>query len=419
MMGKLVVDSVLRWATQYKVDGFRFDLMGHHPKANILAVRAALDRLTPWRDGVDGRAILMYGEGWNFGEVVNDARFPQASQFGMAGTGVGTFNDRMRDAVRGGGAFENNPRRQGFATGLFTDPNGDGVNGSPDEQRARLLHDHDLLKVGLSGNLADYRFVASHGTVVSGSWVQFNGWSAGYNAAPGEAVTYVDAHDNEILYDAMAFKLPASTSMVDRVRMQVLALGFVVLGQGMGFVAAGSERLRSKSLDRNSFNSGDWFNAVRWDPAEGNGFGLGLPPAADNHDKWGYAAPLLADPALVPDAAAVELATARYVELLRIRSASSLFGLATLAEVQAALTFPVSGPGETPGVLTMRLTGGSEDLVVVFNARPSASSVPVADASGFSLHPALRESADPVLRTAAFADGVFTVPGRSVAVFSR
>ncbi len=148
MMGKLVVDSLVTWAKAYKVDGFRFDLMGHHPKANILAVRAALDKLTVARDGVDGRNILLYGEGWNFGEVADDARFVQATQANMAGTGIGTFNDRLRDAVRGGGPFDDNPRRQGFASGLFTDPNGDPVNGSTAEQRARLLLQHDLVKVG-------------------------------------------------------------------------------------------------------------------------------------------------------------------------------------------------------------------------------------------------------------------------------
>jgi hypothetical protein len=71
----------------YKVDGFRFDLMGHHSKANMLRVRAALDALTLRRDGVDGRRIYLYGEGWNFGEVQNDARFVQATQLNMAGTG--------------------------------------------------------------------------------------------------------------------------------------------------------------------------------------------------------------------------------------------------------------------------------------------------------------------------------------------
>ena len=114
MMGRLVVDSVVTWARRYKVDGFRFDLMGHHPKANLVEVRRALDALTLARDGVDGRSILLYGEGWNFGEVADNARFVQATQTEMAGTGIGTFNDRLRDAVRGGGPFDADPRVQGF-----------------------------------------------------------------------------------------------------------------------------------------------------------------------------------------------------------------------------------------------------------------------------------------------------------------
>ncbi|MBT2381969.1 DUF3372 domain-containing protein, partial [Streptomyces sp. ISL-111] len=103
MMGKLVVDSIVTWAKEYKVDGFRFDLMGHHPKENVLAVREALDGLTLAKDGVDGKKIILYGEGWNFGEIADDARFVQATQKNMAGTGIATFSDRARDAVRGGG----------------------------------------------------------------------------------------------------------------------------------------------------------------------------------------------------------------------------------------------------------------------------------------------------------------------------
>ncbi|MGW5668799.1 pullulanase-type alpha-1,6-glucosidase [Micromonospora sp. NPDC003776] len=426
MMGKLVVDSLVTWAKQYKVDGFRFDLMGHHPKANILAVRAALDQLTVARDGVDGRKILLYGEGWNFGEVANDARFVQATQANMAGTGIGTFNDRLRDAVRGGGPFDDNPRLQGFASGLYTDPNGDTVNGSAAEQKARLLHQQDLIKVGLTGNLRGYRFTDSAGKPVSGAQVDYNGAPAGYTAAPGEAVTYVDAHDNEILYDALAYKLPQGTSAQDRARMQVLALSTTALGQGTGFVAAGSERLRSKSLDRNSFNSGDWFNQIRWDCAQGNGFGAGLPPAADNESKWAYAKPLLADPKLVPDCAAVDLADARYAELLRIRRSSPVFGLTTADQVQQRVAFPLSGEQETPGVITMTLdarglAGTWKSVTVVFNATPEAAKQTVAGLRGahVELHPVLRNSADPALRTASFdrAAGTFTVPARSVAVF--
>ena len=426
MMGKLVVDSVVTWAKAYKVDGFRFDLMGHHPRANILAVRDALDRLTVARDGVDGRNIVLYGEGWDFGEVANNARFVQASQTEMAGTGIGTFNDRLRDAVRGGGPFDENPRVQGFASGLFTDPNGDAVNGTPAEQKSRLLHYQDLIKVGLSGNLAGYRFTASDGAVRAGREIDYNGSPAGYTAKPVEAITYVDAHDNEILYDALAYKLPQATTAIDRARMQSVALAATALGQGPGFVTTGSERLRSKSLDRNSYNSGDWFNRISWDCAAGNGFGRGLPPAADNEAKWAYAKPLLADPALKPGCAAVDLADARYRELLRIRNSSPVFGLPSAAEVQKRLAFPLSGTAETPGVITMTLDArGLErrwrSVTVVFNATPAAATQTVGALRGarVSLHPVQRASADPALRTASFAaaTGTFTVPARSVAVF--
>ncbi len=426
MMGKLVVDSIVTWARAYKVDGFRFDLMGHHPKANMLAVRAALDRLTPRRDGVDGRNIVLYGEGWDFGEVAGDARFEQATQANMAGTGIGTFNDRLRDAVRGGGPFDENPRIQGFGSGLFTDPNGDPANGDLAAQRARLLHQHDLIKVGLSGNLASYRFTSTTGTPVTGADVDYNGAAAGYNAAPGEAITYVDAHDNEILYDALAYKLPAGTPAADRARAQSVALATTALGQGAGFVTTGSERLRSKSLDRNSYNSGDWFNQIIWDCADGNGFGRGLPPATDNADKWPYARPLLADPALVPGCADVALADARHQELLRIRRSTPVFGLPTAAEVQKRLSFPLSGTGETPGVITMTLDGRGVDrtwksVTVVFNSTSAATTQTVASLAGrpVTLHPVQRTSADPVVRTASFAKatGTFTVPARTVAVF--
>ena len=84
MMEKLMVDSLVVWANEYKVDAFRFDLMGHHMKRNMLNVRAALDALTLAEDGVDGKAIYIYGEGWNFGEVADNARGVQGhtAQYG-------------------------------------------------------------------------------------------------------------------------------------------------------------------------------------------------------------------------------------------------------------------------------------------------------------------------------------------------
>ncbi|MGP3633891.1 pullulanase-type alpha-1,6-glucosidase [Streptomyces sp. 24-1644] len=418
MMGKLVVDSVVTWAKEYKVDGFRFDLMGHHPKANILAVRKALDELTVARDGVDGKKIILYGEGWNFGEIADDARFVQATQKHMAGTGIATFSDRARDAVRGGGPFDEDPGVQGFASGLYTDPNTSKANGTTAEQKARLLHYQDLIKVGLTGNLADYTFTDSSGRTVKGSAVDYNGAPAGYAAAPGDALAYSDAHDNETLYDALAFKLPAGTPAADRARMQVLAMGASVLSQGPSLSQAGTDLLRSKSLDRNSYDSGDWFNALHWDCRDGNGFGRGLPPAADNKDKWSYAKPLLTSATLTPGCPQIDGASAAYRDLLTIRTTEKEFSLPTTEQVQSALSFPLSGTDETPGVITMRLG----KLVVVINATPGTESQRLADRAGtaYALHPVQAAGTDATVRKSAYdkETGTFTVPGRTVAVFS-
>jgi pullulanase-type alpha-1,6-glucosidase len=420
MMEKLMVDSIVTWARDYKVDGFRFDLMGHHSKANMLAVRRALDALTPRKDGVDGRRIYVYGEGWNFGEVADNARFVQASQLNMAGTGIGTFSDRLRDAVRGGGPFDTDPRIQGFASGLFTDPNGAAVNGTRDQQRARLLLHHDQIKVGLAGNLRDYTFVDRHGQTVKGSQVDYNGQPAGYAGEPDETITYVDAHDNETLFDVLQYKLPFATPMAERVRMNTLALATTALAQSPSFWHAGTDLLRSKSLDRNSYNSGDWFNRVDWSAREST-WGSGLPPRDDNESKWEFMRPLLEEPALEPSAADMRAARERAGELLRIRFSSPLFRLGSAEEIQRRVSFPTGGPSQTPGVIVMAIDGRSEDVVVVFNASPDDTTQAVASLAGrrYRLHRVQAHGGDPVVRRSSYAaaTGAFTVPARTVAVF--
>jgi pullulanase-type alpha-1,6-glucosidase len=423
-----MIDSVVTWAREYKVDGFRFDLMGHQPKAAMLALRAALDALTLKKDGIDGKSVYLYGEGWNFGEVANDARFVQATQANMAGTGVGTFSDRLRDAVRGGGPFDADPRVQGFATGLYTDPNGDPVNGTPDEQRARLLLYQDQIKVGLTGNLRDYRFVDRDGVLVSGSQVDYNGQPAGYAADPSETITYVDAHDNETLFDTVQYKLPQATSMADRVRMNTVALATTALAQSPSFWHAGNDLLRSKSLDRNSFNSGDWFNRIDWSGRETT-WGSGLPPRADNESKWDFMRPLLSDPALRPQPRDIRAAHERADDLLRIRFSSPLFRLGSADLIQQRVGFPTGGPNQTPGVIVMTLSDRVgpdldprfESIVVVLNATaaPTSQTVPSLAGARYTLHPVQAAGSDPVVRTSAndSRTGTFTVPPRTVAVF--
>ena len=421
MMEKLMIDSVVIWARDYKVNGFRFDLMGHHSKQNMLNLRAALDRLTVRRDGVDGKAIYLYGEGWNFGEVADDARFVQATQRNLAGTGIGSFSDRLRDAVRGGGPFDEDPRVQGFGSGLAGDPNGSPANGTPAEQAERLAHAEDLVRLGLAGNLADFTFRDSRGETVAGRDVDYNGQPAGYAADPSETVTYVDAHDNETLYDALALKLPPATTMADRVRMSTLSLSTVALSQGVVFWHAGTDLLRSKSLDRNSYDSGDWFNRVDWTRKD-NTFGSGLPPRPDNEAKWPYLQPLLADPALKPGPAAMDAAHSRAQELLRIRMSSKLFRLGSADAVQGKVSFLDAGPGVV-AMLIDDTVGDDADperdgVLVVFNATPDATSV-AGTGDGWRLHEVQAAGSDDVVRTATAAAGSVGVPARTTAVFVR
>ncbi|MFT3861967.1 pullulanase-type alpha-1,6-glucosidase [Micropruina sp.] len=427
MAQKLMVDSVVLWARHYKVDGFRFDLMGHHSRANMLAVRAALDALTPERDGVDGSAVTLFGEGWNFGEVANDARFVQARQGNLAGTGIGTFNDRLRDAVRGGGPFDDDPRGQGFGTGLFTEANDAAVNGDGYAQHDRLLADTDLIQLGLVGNLRDFWLPSnSRRAFVRGDELEYHGQPAGYAAEPDEVVNYVDAHDNETLFDALTLKLPPQTSMADRVRMNTLCLALATLGQAPVMWHAGTDILRSKSLDRNSYASGDWFNYLDWTMTD-NGFGAGLPPQDDNGAKWHYFVPFLADPAMKPAADDIERAHQGALDLLRLRASTRLFRMASGHAIRTKVTFPVSNTAQQPpGVIVMRIDDRVGEpvqrqwagLVTVFNATPLAVRVRVPGLSSrFTLHPVQVAGHDPVLKRAR-ADGEWaSVPARSYAVF--
>ncbi|WP_199424661.1 pullulanase-type alpha-1,6-glucosidase [Actinotalea solisilvae] len=426
MTEKLMVDSVVTWARDYKVDGFRFDLMGHHSVETMQAVRDALDALTERRDGVDGSAVYLYGEGWNFGEVADNRLFTQATQGQLDGTGIGTFSDRLRDAVRGGGPFDENPRIQGFGSGAFTDPNGDPVNGTEAEQLARLQHQADLVRLGLAGNLEDYAFVTADGELSTGAEIDYNGQPAGYATSPEEVVTYVDAHDNETLFDSMTLKLPQDTPMADRVRLNTVSLATTALAQTPSFWHAGTDLLRSKSLDRNSYNSGDWFNEVDWSGQEST-FGRGLPPAADNQDKWPFQQPLLADPALEPTPADIAAATAQAQDLLRLRFSTDLFRLGDADLIHEKVTFPGSGPDALPGVVTMHVddTVGEDvdrdldGLLVVFNASDEPVEVRVAELAGadYALSPVLAEGSDDVVKQTTWDEetGTVTLPARTVA----
>ncbi|KLJ01084.1 alpha-1,6-glucosidase [Luteimonas sp. FCS-9] len=406
MMARLMIDSAELWVRHYRIDSFRFDLMGHQPRAAMLALQARVDAAA-------GRPVQLLGEGWNFGEVADGARFVQASQLSLGGTGIGSFSDRTRDAVRGGGPSD---------SGDALHANRGWIHGHADA--ALLQRQAELVRVGLAGTLRDYRLPDGRAL----SRIDYSGQPAGFATQPTEVVNYVENHDNQTLFDINAFRLPADADVDARVRAQVLAIATTAFSQGIAYLHAGVELLRSKSLDRNSFDSGDWFNRIDWTGTV-HGFGTGLPPAPDNGANWPLMRPLLADAMRIrPGRDDVLRTRDMSLDLLRIRASTPLFRLPDAAQVQARLRFP--GADADPELVAGHLDGrgladaGFSEVLYAINVANEARTLDAPELAGraWTLHPVHRapQAADPRPRDAARIDaarGRFTVPPRTAMAF--
>ncbi|MBL8519769.1 MAG: DUF3372 domain-containing protein [Betaproteobacteria bacterium] len=423
MMEKLMSDSVLAWAKHYRIDSFRFDLMGHQP-------RDAMERLRDRLKRELGREVPLIGEGWNFGEIADGKRFVQASQLSLPGTGIATFSDRARDAARGGGHADSGANLvalQGYLNGLSLDPN--AMNTGRD-QREALLKSSDLLRVGLLGSVATLPLTDHRGEKKQLSKIDYNGQPAGYVAEPGEVVNYVENHDNQTLFDINALRLPRGTSREDRARMQVLGGAFTLFSQGVAYVHAGIEILRSKSLDRNSYDSGDHFNRIDW-TYNANNFAQGLPPVEGDAAKDDpILAEVLNDPRITPTKKEILWTRDAFLDLLRVRASSTLFRLRTAKDIEQRVTVLNTGPDQVPGLLAALIdgtgyAGASFTRVAYFiNAAPQSVTLQAPQAAGasFELHPVhrARGAADVrVQRNARFdaQRGAFRIPARSAVVF--
>ena len=398
MMEKLMIDTVERFATAYKVDGFRFDLMNLHTRQNMLNLKDRINAVDP--------NIYLYGEGWDFGSLSGKGLTTcpncYAKQWNMKGTGIGTFNDKIRDAAHGGYSTDSTGiRHQGFINGLSYDWNGYEYGG---RYQSDLWNAMGTLRMTLKGTVDDY------------------------TDDPQESINYVEKHDNETLFDQNVFKMPIGASMADRVRAQNMGMSIVGLAQGIPFIQMGSDMLRSKSLDRNSYDSGDWFNKVYWDYSENN-FGKGLPPSNDNSSRWAIMRPLLTNTALDPTTDDIQSAAAHLREVLRIRKSSKLFRLETKTAINDHVRFYNAGASPQDALIVMSLMDGAnldenyETILVLFNANKVQQTFTIAEAigKGFALHPLQLDDidADAVVKTAAFDDatGQFTIPARTTAVF--
>jgi len=424
MMEKLMIDSLVVWARDYRIDGFRFDLMAHQPKSAMLKARTAVQ-------AVDSDTYF-YGEGWNFGEVANNQRFIQASQLELGGTEIGTFTDRMRDAVRGGAfsaSSDDIRKSQGIGNGLGLLPN-DLLNNNQ-EYADKYSLAMDQLRIGLAGNLVNFPIENSKGEKVTGKDIPYGDQPTGYALDPADTINYISKHDNQTLWDNNQYRLPYSMPTKDRVRLHLQSLAFPILSQGIPFIHMGSELLRSKSFLRDSYDYGDWFNKVDF-TMQDNNYNVGLPPADKDQANWSLIKKII-DRNQGRDhvsSADIKFSAAVFMEFIKIRMSEPLFRLKTASEIIEQVKFHNTGKDQQKGLIVMSLTSSSKlkplsadnettELVVVFNTSDENKTISYAQAELFKLHPIQFNGADSIVKTTSIEQGKFSVPSFTTAVFVK
>ena len=431
MMGKLMTDSLVVWARDYKIDGFRFDLMGHQPKDVMLVAREAVRQ-------VDSDTYF-YGEGWNFGEVASNSQFIQASQLELGGSEIGTFSDRLRDAVRGGG---NNTRdSQGVGNGLLTLPN-------ETQDQTKMQADYalrmDQLRIGLAGNLINFPLKSVNDETILGKDIPYGDQPTGYALDPADTINYVSKHDNQTLWDNSQYRLPFGVSTEDRVRMHTQSLSFALFAQGIPFIHMGSEFMRSKSFLRDSYDYGDWFNRVDFSKQD-NFYNVGLPPAEKDKDNWPLIKEVLAghQGRDQVNAEQIQRSSNAFIDMLAIRMSSPLFRLTTEQSIIDKVSFLNTGASKQGGnlsaqkigLLVMKIddTQGEavdskyQSLLVIFNTSDKTQTFNYnfkgdfdsTSTHGYQLHPIQKMGRDEVVKQSKVTVKGFIVPPLSSVVFVK
>ena len=307
MMRKYIVDSVVYWATEYHVDGFRFDLMGVHDLDTMKAVREALDQVDP--------SIMVYGEGWTGGESALPAAQQATKNHIYQLDRVGAFSDDIRDGIKGS-VFDSLDK--GFVSGK------DGMEES--------------IKFGVVAATPHPQVMISKNDKKSTNW----------SGQPGQSINYISCHDNLTFWDKLAIS-NADDSEADRVKMNKLGSAIILTSQGVSFMQAGEEMLRSKpneksesGFDENSYCSPDATNSIKWDN-KGNVI-----------DTYEY-----------------------YKGLIAFRKAHSSLRMTTATDIQNTLTF-MSGLDANVVAYTIKGEAQGEtaqNITVIYNGNPDAVTV--------------------------------------------
>ncbi|PEK42879.1 type I pullulanase [Bacillus toyonensis] len=212
MMRKFMVDSVTYWAKEYNLDGFRFDLMGIHDYETMNEIRKAVDQIDP--------SIILHGEGWDLNTpLAAELKANQKNAEKMKE--IAHFNDNIRDGLKGS-VFEE--KENGF------------VNGKQNME--------DRIKKGITAG------------------IDYDTNSSTYQD-PEQVLTYVEAHDNHTLWDKLELTNPGESEEV-RKQMHKLSSSILLTSQGVPFLHAGQEFMRTKYGDHNSYKSPDSINQMDW-----------------------------------------------------------------------------------------------------------------------------------------------------------
>lgn len=302
MMRKFILESMLYWVKEYHVDGFRIDLMGVHDIETVNLISRELHKIKP--------DILLYGEGWTAGAspLPDSARALKKNAARL--DRVAVFSDDLRDGIKGS-VFEHGDK--GFASG----------------------------KPGMEESVKFGVVAALPHPQVDYSKVNYS--KAPYAAQPWHTVSYCECHDNHVLWDKLAISATGADENT-RKQMHLLSLSIVLTSQGISFLHAGTEMLRSKNGVENSFESGDSINAINWDLKSAH---------ADVYD---------------------------YVKaLIRMRRTHPAFRMKTAAEVKANLQFATGTPA---GVIAYDLNGAAvkdswKKIKVIYNGSAEVQELPL------------------------------------------
>jgi pullulanase len=222
MFRKFMIESLLYWVNEYHIDGFRFDLMGIHDLKTMELIRDTLIKVKP--------DILLYGEGWTAGgsPLPENKRAIKSNIKDL--TGIAAFSDEIRDGLKG---HVFTPTEKGF------------ISGKNDLAES--------VRFGIVGGVFHPQI----------NYDKVNYTKAPWALEPNQTVVYSSCHDNHTLWDRLEISNPA-VSVQDRISMQKLAIGIVLTSQGISFLHAGCEFLRTKNGVENSFESSDAINQMDW-----------------------------------------------------------------------------------------------------------------------------------------------------------